>query len=86
MSPENDLYFNVTVCATDDCLTRLGEYIAANLAPGLKVRVAYSNECWNFALKTYDWVSQTDLFRGPGSERELGPLLLHRRPSGSGIS
>ncbi len=42
------LHLNIPGEATDACVTAMADYVAANTAPGSKVRVEYSNECWNF--------------------------------------
>jgi hypothetical protein len=42
-----DCWINVPHAATDACATTLFEMIAANLNPGLKVYVEYTNEHWN---------------------------------------
>ena len=45
--------FHANLCfsVTDACLTAFGTYMAANLNPGLKLRLACSNEVWNFGSK-----------------------------------
>ncbi len=50
-----DLWLNIPALATDDCVAAMAAYVAANLAPGLRVHVEFSNECWNsgFGQWTY---------------------------------
>lgn len=45
-----DAWFSVPHAATDDCVTALAQRIAAELRPGLKCYVEYSNEPWNTLL------------------------------------
>ena len=50
-----DLWLNIPVGATDDCVTQMGAYVAANLAPGRKVHVEFANEAWNFGFQTFQY-------------------------------
>ena len=47
------MHWNMAFTANDDCLTLLGTYVAQHLNPGLKFRLACSNEVWNFNNKPY---------------------------------
>lgn len=44
-----DLWYNWSPLSSQDCLTKIAQYIAANLNPGLKVWSECSNEPWNFS-------------------------------------
>lgn len=44
-----DAWINVPHAATDACVTDLAEQVVANLAPGLKCYLEYTNEHWNTA-------------------------------------
>jgi len=46
-----DMWFNVPTQADDDYVRNALELIKANLAPGLKVHVEYSNEVWNTSFQ-----------------------------------
>ena len=48
-----DLYLNIPPPASDDCVSAMAGYVAANLKSGLKARVEYANECWNYGFPAY---------------------------------
>jgi len=43
----SDAWINIPVKATDDYVKNLAKFLKANLKPGLKVYIEYSNELWN---------------------------------------
>ena len=45
-----DLWINVPHLMSDDGVTKMAAYIAANLRADLNVHVEYSNECWNISF------------------------------------
>lgn len=45
-----DLWLNFPHAGTDACATELAQLVAANLAAGLKCRLEYSNETWNWSF------------------------------------
>jgi hypothetical protein len=53
----SDLWFNTNFANSDACLTAIGTYCAANLNPGLKLRVECSNEVWNFGPAPSEFAS-----------------------------
>ena len=63
-----DMYLNVPCEATDACVTTMADFVVANLRPGLKCRVEYSNECWNFGFPGYAYCCQQSvLILGKGT-------------------
>jgi hypothetical protein len=52
-----DFYLNMPTCSSDDCIARMASTMAGRLANGLKVRLEYSNEAWNYGFFNYYWIN-----------------------------
>jgi Ca2+-binding RTX toxin-like protein len=55
---DSNPWFTMPHQATDEYIREFANYVKANLEPGLKVYVEYSNEVWNSQFQQYHWVSQ----------------------------
>lgn len=62
------MHWNMAFTATDACCTQFGTFIAQNLNPGLKLRMACSNETWNFQNKPYQCASAGSYQYGGSSD------------------
>lgn len=66
-----DPWFNMPHMADDDYVRRFADYVHANLRPGLKAHLEYSNEVWNFLFEQSHWaIAQAEALWGKTPESE----------------
>jgi hypothetical protein len=64
----SDLYLTISHTTTDACAGQVATYCADHLDDGLKLRIEFSNETWNFGTSLYNWISNgSKVFYGYGA-------------------
>src|SRR5262249_34554908 len=60
-----DLYFDMPLLATDDCVRETVEVLATKLEPGLKLYLEYSNEVWNASFGAFSYAHSQGRLQSP---------------------
>lgn len=73
-----DPWFNMPHLADDTYVRRFAEQVQADLRPGLKAHVEYSNEVWNFLFEQSHWANErAQVLWGARSENDAGWMQFY---------
>lgn len=74
-------WFCMPHAATDDFIQQFAQYVKANLNPGLKVFIEYSNECWNSIFSQANYCLQEGLKNGLATDGFEAQLKFYAKRS-----
>ncbi len=69
---QSDIWITIPHTASEDYVEQLAQLVLAQLDPGLRVYLEYTNEPWNPMSATYVWLREQGLAEGLGTVAGMG--------------